>query len=96
MKPVKFSPKAQEKLDNLLDYLESEWGEGVKQKFIDVLDQSIAKISNFPESCPSSKKKPKIYKCVVTYRCVLFYRIQNNMIEVTAVLDTRQDRNEYE
>ena len=57
MKEIVFSLRAKKKLENLLNYLETEWSESVKQDFIVKLDNSLFRISRLPKSNPVSKKE---------------------------------------
>ena len=50
MRKVVFSRQAAIKLDELLNYLESEWSSQVKQHFIHKLDKAVAQISKYPFS----------------------------------------------
>ncbi|MFY0598511.1 MAG: type II toxin-antitoxin system RelE/ParE family toxin [Cyclobacteriaceae bacterium] len=88
---VVLSATAKSKLSDLLTYLEIEWSVKVKNDFIKKLDQSLSRISNFPQSCPESIEIKGLYKCVVTKQNSLFYRIKPDKIEIITLFDTRQD-----
>lgn len=90
MKEIIFSTRARLTLERLLDYLESEWSMKVKHAFIAKLDQSLFQIAKMPESCPMSRKKKGVYKCVVSKQTSLFYRVTSKGIEVIALFDNRQ------
>ena len=90
-KHVYLSPTAKIRLDTLLEYLKQEWSEKVKWEFIEKLDRSISQISKFPSSCPESKDFKGLYKCVVTGQATLYYRINDDEIEIVTLFDTRQD-----
>ncbi len=88
---VYLSPVAEFKLDKLLDYLISEWGEQAKLNFLEELESSINKISSFPESSPKSTLLGGFYKCVVTKQTSFYYRINGDEIEILTITDNRQN-----
>ncbi|MDH5476363.1 MAG: type II toxin-antitoxin system RelE/ParE family toxin [Cyclobacteriaceae bacterium] len=90
-KKVVFSPTATRKLLVLLEYLENKWSEKVKKEFIEKLDKSILRITDFPKSCSESIEIKGLFKCVVTKQTSLFYRIKSKEIEVVTLFDTRQN-----
>lgn len=46
---IKISQRAAKKLDQLLTYLVNEWGNKVKDDFLNELQESFLHIQNFPE-----------------------------------------------
>lgn len=88
---VVLSETAKTKLSHLLKYLEIEWSKKVKRDFIKKLDQSILKVSHYPESCPESTEVKGLYKCVMTKQTSFFYRVSPIEIEIVTFFDTRQD-----
>ena len=49
MREIVLSKRAAQKLDALLDYLESEWSLKVKDSFIEELDRIFSQLKTFPE-----------------------------------------------
>lgn len=90
-KKVVLSTTAKNKLSDLLDYLEAKWSTKVKQNFIEKLDKSISRISEYPKSCPESTQIKGLFKCVVTKQTSLFYRDKPKEIEIVTLFDTRQN-----
>ena len=88
---VILSKRAKTKLENLLEYLETEWSATSKYDFIKKLDRSISQISKLPVSCPESKKFPGLFKCVITRQTIIYYRIKDQSIEIITLFDTRQN-----
>ena len=88
---VYLSPQAESKLDDLLFYLETEWSEKSKQKFIEKLKKKLSQISLQPRSCPESKEKTRVFKAVIEKHVSLYYRILGDEIEVITVFDNRQN-----
>jgi plasmid stabilization system protein ParE len=54
MREVILSKRASNKLEKLLEYLESKWSLKVKKAFIGKLDNALAQISKYPGSAPKS------------------------------------------
>lgn len=90
MMKVFLSLEAQTQLQQLCDYLETEWSERVRDQFLEKLDNRIKILSQFPHSFPFSKKKRAIHKCVVTHQNIVFYKIHKHEIEIIAIRDSRQ------
>lgn len=88
---VYLSPLAEYKLIKLTEYLEEEWGASSKIKFLDKLTQKFEQISLLPESSPLTEEFDSVYWSVVTHQCSLYYRIQDNEIEIITITDNRQD-----
>ncbi len=88
---VILSPTARRKLDALLDYLQDQWSEKVKQEFIIKLDRSIERVATHPKSCPQSRKFKGLYKCVVTRQTSIYYRITEQEIQIITLFDNRQN-----
>ncbi|MCH7399321.1 type II toxin-antitoxin system RelE/ParE family toxin [Belliella sp. DSM 107340] len=90
---VVFSSRAKTRLSDLLDYLEFKWSSKVKQDFINKLDHSVNRIVDFPNSCPESKEIKGLFKCVVTKQTSIYYRINEDEIEIIMLFDNRENPN---
>lgn len=88
---VFLSKRAKIKLEKLLEYLETEWSERIKNEFIDKLDNTLNIIQNNPESFPKTTFIKGLHKCVVTKQNTLYYRIKKSRIEIVTIFDSRQD-----
>ena len=62
MREVVLSKRASEKLENLLNYLETQWSEKLKQNFIIKFDDSVKAISLFLESTEKSDLKKGLHR----------------------------------
>jgi plasmid stabilization system protein ParE len=91
IKNVVLSPIAKLRLEELLEYLKQKWSEKVKNEFIERLDVKIRQVSQYPKSCPESKALKGLYQCVVSSQTTLYYRINQEEIEIVTLFDTRQD-----
>lgn len=87
--PFYFSPLAEKKLIDLLNYLIEEWSIAAKDNFRQILDEKLHQVSYFPESCIQSKRFFNLHLCVVTKQTSFLYRIKNDEIEVITVFDNR-------
>lgn len=88
---VFLSPLAIFKLDNILAFIEVEWGKNAKNKFLDKLNKSVEQLSKFPQSYPQSQIKKTVRKSVITSQTSLYYRVRNDAVEIITVIDNRQD-----
>lgn len=84
---------AQKKLDRLIEFLEEEWSEKIKQEFVIKLDNSIRIIKSQPEAFPESNLRKGLRKCVITKQTTLYYRYNSRKIFLVTLFDTRQDLN---
>lgn len=92
MKPsVVWSPRAKEEYETILSYLSKEWGNKVTLHFLNKTDSLINTISRFPSIYPAHNTEKNIRKCVLTKHITLFYRYQNDPIELLSFWDNRQD-----
>jgi len=51
-KPVIWSPLSENDFENILDYLDKNWGENMAVSFIDLVENQINQISNNPRQFP--------------------------------------------
>lgn len=86
---VSFSNLAYLKLQHILEYLEEEWSNKVKKRFVAILNEKIEQISNFPESCIKSDFHDNLRMCIITKQTSLLYRINDNEVEVITLFDNR-------
>ncbi len=88
---IVISERAEKNLDKIITYLQDEWSEKVKQKFISKLFKTINQIADTPSMYPESKIKKNVRKCVITKHTTLFYRVNKKEIEIITIQDTRQN-----
>lgn len=91
IRKVILSKRAKIKLEKLLEYLEKEWSDKIKNEFIKKLDYSIKTIQTNPEIFPKTAFVKGLHKCVVSKQNTIYYRIKNSTIEIVTIFDTRQD-----
>jgi len=91
MRKVILSKRASNRLEKLLDYLESEWSLKVKKDFIKKLDKSIKQVQKYPESCQQTDFVKGLHLFVVTKQASFFYRFDSKSITIVAIFDNRMD-----
>ena len=87
---VYLSPVAEKKLTLLLEYIQSEWGQKSRNKFLEAFKKNIGRIAKYPKSCPESKSLG-IYKNVVNKQTSFYYHINDKEIEILTITNNRQD-----
>ena len=92
-KPVIWSPLSENDFENILSYLEKNWGTKVASNFIDLVENIINQISLNPKQFPICYKRKKVRKSVLTKHNTLYYRDSKINIEILRIYDTRQDPN---
>ena len=88
------SPKAEERLQLIIDNILENWNKKVLNDFIEKLDKKFIQISKFPKSCPKSSKK-NIYKCVLSKHNAFYYRLHKNEIEILTFFYNKQNPKSY-
>ena len=85
-----FSKKAKTNIEKIADYLDEEWSENVKLRFLTDISNAVKQLVIMPFMFPSSDKIEGLRRCVVNRHTVLYYRINKEFIEVINVKGTRQ------
>ncbi len=88
-----FSKKAKLSIEKTANYLGEEWSENVKMKFLIDISKAVKQLSIMPFMFPSSDKIEGLRRCIVNRHTVLYYRINEEIIEVINVKGTRQNPN---
>ena len=91
MREIVLSKTAAIKLENLLNYLETEWSNRVKQNFIKKLDNSLTQIQAYPHSFEKSELKPNLYRCVITKQTSLYYKFDVKKVYIVTIFDNRMN-----
>lgn len=78
-------------LEKTLEYLENNWTERELRTFSAKLDHTIELISKSPEIFPISLEKRNIRKAVVEKYNNLYYRINQNSIEIISLFSNRKN-----
>ena len=91
MRKVILSKQASNKLERLLDYLQTEWSEKTKQDFIKKFDNSAKFIASFPKATEKSDLKKGLHHCVVTEQTTIYYQFNSLEIQIVTIFDTRMN-----
>lgn len=89
-KELIWSPLADDDLNNILEYLLSNWASAVAENFIDLIDNNIERVISNPRQFPLVYKTRKYRKCVITKHNTLYYKELDNSIMILRIFDTRQ------
>jgi|JI102314A1RNA_FD_contig_31_7189465_length_667_multi_2_in_0_out_0_1 plasmid stabilization system protein ParE len=87
---VVWSPKAQESLFEIIDYLDNNWSPEVKENFILKTKTLIERISKRPYSYRASIA-PNFHEALITKHNLLIYRVVQETVQVVIVWDTRKN-----
>ncbi|EPR66903.1 type II toxin-antitoxin system RelE/ParE family toxin [Cyclobacterium qasimii] len=90
-KKIIWSPDAESDFATILEYLELKWGNRITSRFINKVDDSIELILEDPKIFPLINEEMQIRKSVITKQNTLFYRENEDKIEIVRLFDTRQD-----
>lgn len=88
---IRWTEHAISELKETLEYLENNWTERELQTFSAKLDHTIELISKTPEIFPTSFEKKNIRKAVVENHNNLYYRINENSIEIISLFSNRKN-----
>ncbi|WP_298248412.1 type II toxin-antitoxin system RelE/ParE family toxin [uncultured Christiangramia sp.] len=88
---ILWTDHALSELENTIEYLEENWTERELKNFSQELDHTIELISKNPELFQVSKKKKNVRKAVVAKFNNLYYRQNNDSIEILSLFSNRQN-----
>ena len=88
---IRWSTRADIKLDHLIIYLETEWGENVVKAFMRKLYDFLEILSEFPEIGSMQYPEKQIRGFALTKQVSIFYRIDDTQIVLLDIFDNRSD-----
>jgi plasmid stabilization system protein ParE len=88
---VIISERAENNLDNIVNYLLTEWNEKVKDSFVNRLKKIVTLLSIDPYIFQEYSKKKRIRKCLITKHNAMYYRIVANTVQIITIHDTRSN-----
>ncbi len=88
---IYWTKKADKKFNQIIDYLEKEWGENSVKEFVKKVYDFLDLLSEFPEMGTLENKKKEIRGFTITKQVNLFYRISENKIILLTFFDNRQN-----
>ena len=88
---IRWTTRADIKLDQLIIYLESEWGDNVVKAFMRKLYDFLEILSEFPEIGSMQYPEKRIRGFALTKQVTIFYKIDSNHIILLDIFDNRSD-----
>jgi len=88
---IRWTTRADIKLDNLIIYLESEWGDSVVKAFMKKLYDFLEILSEFPEIGTIQYPEKNIRGFTLTKQINVFYKIESDYIVLLDLFDNRSD-----
>jgi len=88
---IRWTTRADIKLDHLIIYLESEWGENVVKAFMKKLYDFLEILSEFPEIGSMQYPEKNIRGFTLTKQVSIFYKIESDYIVLLDLFDTRSN-----
>jgi plasmid stabilization system protein ParE len=88
---IRWTTRADIKLDQLIIYLESEWVESVVKAFMTKLYDFLEILSEFPEIGSMQYPEKNIRGFSLTKQVSIFYEIDGNQIILLDLFDNRSD-----
>jgi len=88
---IRWTTKADIKLDHLIIYLESEWGDSVVKAFMKKLYDLLEILSEFPEIGTIQYPEKNIRGFTLTKQINVFYKIESDYIVLLDLFDNRSN-----
>jgi len=89
-KAIIWSPLAEEDLSAIAGYLSEKWNAAVVNKFLDKIESRLNLITKRPFVFPLIHENMGIRKCVIAKHNTLYYRVNDEAIEIVRLFDVRQ------
>ena len=88
---VRYSLRARQEEIDLLDYILAEFGQSKAKEAYDRIEKLLEQISKNPKMYKASNKRKNLRKCFLSKQTSIYYRVQNEYIEVVSFRDNRKD-----
>ena len=88
---IRWTRRADIKLDHLIIYLESEWGDSVVKAFMKKLYDFLEILSEFPEIGTIQYPEKNIRGFTLTKQINVFYKIESDYIVLLDLFDNRSN-----
>jgi plasmid stabilization system protein ParE len=92
MRDIVLSKRAAQKLEKLLEYLETEWSERVKNNYIVKFDRIVNQMGTFPEIGQKSEIIKGLHRLVITKQSTIYYRFDNKHVKIATIFDTKENQ----
>ncbi|MFN8397201.1 MAG: type II toxin-antitoxin system RelE/ParE family toxin [Bacteroidia bacterium] len=87
---VIYTDKVRVQLDDLLEYIEAEFGHSVAVKFYKEFKDAVRVISHLPYLHPSMDGQGT-RRCIIMGKSVMLYEIVDRQVRILSLRDARQD-----
>jgi len=87
---ILWTDNALKELENTIEYLEENWSDRELQNLASKLEETLGYISKNPSIFQSSDVKKEIRRVVILAHNTLYYRINNDQIEILSFFSNRQ------
>ena len=88
---IRWTTRADIKLNHIIKYLETEWGESVVKVFMRKLYDFLEILSEFPEIGSMQYPQKDIRGFLLTKQISIFYKIEEDQIILLDLFDNRSD-----
>lgn len=82
---------ALKELENTIEYIEQNWSEKELKNLAEKLEETLNLISKNPDIFQVSEFKKDVRRVVVLKFNTIYYRLNNNQIEILSFFSNRQD-----
>jgi plasmid stabilization system protein ParE len=90
---VVLSEQAKSNIEKTVEYLIKEWSKNVSKQFLFDVSKTIKQLKKMPYMFPPSEIEPEFRRCVVNKHTVLYYQIEEDVIQILEIKGTRQSQN---
>jgi len=88
---IKWSKRADNSFDRIIDFLRNEWGDQVVRTFVKKTYDFLEILAEFPEIGSIQVKERGIRGFAIIKQVIVFYKIKGKSIILIDLFDTRQD-----
>jgi plasmid stabilization system protein ParE len=88
---VKWTLIAAEEYEHTVDWLINNWNQDIAMRFVTDVENKIAILKKFPLLGNLSSKTPGCRKTLILPYHIMLYKVENDMLEIVRLFDTRQD-----
>jgi plasmid stabilization system protein ParE len=89
---INWTSESEKTFNQNLEYLSKEWDNVVMNRFLDRVEEVLAKIKSAPRLYPLHSPSENIHKCVVHERIILYYKVvDDEVIDLLTFWNTYQD-----
>jgi plasmid stabilization system protein ParE len=89
---IKWSKRADQKFDKIIDYLSTEWGNHTTKTFVQKVYDFLDLLLFYPEIGSIENEERGIRGFSVSKQINIFYRLKNNTIIILDLFDNRQSQ----